>query len=83
MQKQVQNLQAQIQAVTTDRDACKGKFQRATFLYDVGFLGAETRAWVIPADVEPRAIGIKHGTFSHYDPKAQTETVHLVPTGAQ
>jgi hypothetical protein len=81
MQKQVQNLQNQLQTVTTDRDACKAKFERATILYDSGLFG-ETRAWVIPADVEPKTVGVKRGSFSHYDPKGQTETVHFEPTAA-
>ncbi len=80
-QHQVATLQAQVQTLTTQRDALASKFQRATVLYDSGLLG-ETRAWVIPADVEPKIIGLKKGTFSHYDPKTQMETVHLQPTAA-
>jgi outer membrane murein-binding lipoprotein Lpp len=76
----IQNLQAQIQSLTTDRDACKSKFERATILYDVGVLGGQTRAWVVPVDVEPRIVGGKRGTYSHYDPKSQTETVHFNAT---
>jgi hypothetical protein len=79
LQSQVGNLQSQIQTLTTQRDTCAGKFERVTLLYDIGLLGGETRAWAIPADVEPKVIGIKRGTYSHYDPKTQTETVHLNP----
>jgi len=73
--------QRQIQSLTTDRDACKSKFERSTILYDVGLLNVESRAWVIPVDVEPQAAGGKRGTFTHYDPKTQTETVHFNPSG--
>jgi hypothetical protein len=74
---QVLRLQSQIQTLASERDACKAKFERATILYDVGFFNAESRAWVIPVDVEPKSVGVKRGTFSHYDPKTQTETVHF------
>jgi hypothetical protein len=80
LQRQLATLQTQVQTLTTQRDAYASKFQRVTLLYDVGMLGGETRAWAIPADVEPKAVGIKRGTFSHYDPKTQMETVHLQPT---
>lgn len=58
------------------RDTCNAKFDRATFLYDIGLFSNETRAWVIPADVEPVLATGKTGTYSHYDPKTQIETVH-------
>ena len=56
--------------------ACRTKFARGTFLYDVGLLGNETKAGFVPADVEPGRIGRMPGTYAHYDPKAQTDTVH-------
>jgi hypothetical protein len=77
--QQVGSLQSQVQSLTAQRDTCVGRFERVTFLYDVGLLGGEIRAWAIPADVNPQIFGIKRGTFSHYDPKTQTETVHLSP----
>lgn len=67
------------QNMTAQVNVCTAKFARGTFIYDVGLLGTETRVWYIPADVEPVAIGTKRGSYSHYDPKAQTETVHLQP----
>jgi hypothetical protein len=70
-------LAADNQNLSTQLAACQTKFGRGTFLYDVGLLGNETRAWFVPADVEPVRIGRMRGTYSHYDPKAQTETVHL------
>ena len=82
LQHQVAGLQSQVQTLTTQRDSCVSKFDRVTLLYDSGLLG-ETRAWAIPADVEPRIIGLKRGTFSHYDPKTQMETVHLQPTASK
>jgi hypothetical protein len=70
-------MQSNLQGVTKERDTCNAKFARSTFLYDVGLFNNETRAWVIPADVEPVIGPNKFGTYSHYDPKTQTETVHF------
>ncbi len=75
----IQSDNATIQSLTQERDSCDSKFSRATILYDTGLFGVETKAWVIPADVEPMVVGQKRGTFSHYDPKTQTETVHFQP----
>jgi hypothetical protein len=83
-----QNTIAQLQATISDmykssqeiikqRDTCNAKFDRATILYDVGMFNNETRAWVIPADVEPMLASNKNGSYSHYDHKTQTETVHF------
>jgi hypothetical protein len=70
-------LRAQQADLTQQRDTCTAKFNRATILYDVGILNIESRAWVIPADVEPVVVGNKNGTYAHYDPKTQTETMHF------
>lgn len=86
----LENTNAQLQnslqtAIATEQNdatavsGCNAKFARATILYDVGLLNSETRAWIIPADVDPIVIGGKRGTYSHYDPKTQMETVHLQP----
>ena len=72
-----QSLRFNLKQVTDQRDTCVSKFDRATVLYDVGLFNVETKAWVIPADVEPVLVTGKNGTYSHYDPKAQTETVHF------
>ncbi len=72
-----QTEQAELQQVAQQRDACQSKFQRATFLYETAFLGGPTRLWAIPADIEPVYLGAKHGSFSHYDSKLQTETVQF------
>jgi hypothetical protein len=74
---QTSTLAAANENLSTQLTACAAKFARGTFLYDVGLLGGETRAWFIPADVEPVRIGRLRGNFSHYDPKSQTETVQM------
>jgi hypothetical protein len=73
----LQTAQSSLQQATQARDTCLAKFDRATLLYDVGLLGGETRVWAIPADVEPLVVGQKRGSYSHFDPKTQTETVHF------
>jgi|SRR6266850_5300457 len=78
-QRKISALDGQLQQANQERDTCTAKFQRATILYDVGLLNGETRAWVIPVDVEPKIAAAKRGSFSHYDPKTQTETVHFQP----
>ena len=78
-QQRIARQLATINQLTEQRDTCMAKFQRATFLYDVGILNNETRAWVLPVDVEPKMAANKRGTFSHYDPKTQMETVHFQP----
>jgi hypothetical protein len=77
-QRTISQLQGQLQQTGEQKDACTAKFQRATILYDEGLLGS-SRAWFIPADVEPRLAPNKRGSFSHYDPKTQTETVKFQP----
>jgi hypothetical protein len=75
--RNLQTVQDSLQRVTTERDTCNAKFTRATVLYDVGLFNNETKAWVIPADVEPVIAPDKSGSYSHYDPKTQIETVHF------
>ena len=70
-------LQAQSADIARQRDTCAAKFSRSTILYDQGLFNTETRAWVIPVDVEPVLAPNKSGSYSHYDPKTQTETVHF------
>ena len=77
LQSTLKNTQANLQSTTQERDTCNAKFDRATFLYDIGLFNNETRAWVIPADVEPVLAPGKMGNYSHYDPKTETETVHF------
>jgi hypothetical protein len=70
-------MRTNLQGVTKERDTCNAKFTRTTVLYDMGFFNTETKAWVIPADVEPVMAPDKIGSYSHYDPKTQIETVHF------
>lgn len=77
LQKQKTDLQDRVADVQKQRDTCTAKFERSTVLYDVGVFNNETRAWVIPADVEPVLAPNKRGTYAHYDPKTQVETVHF------
>jgi Tfp pilus assembly protein PilN len=77
MQQKLSSQLAAIKEITDQRDTCTAKFQRATFLYDVGLFNAETRAWVIPVDVVPVAAPNHRGSFSHFDPKTQVKTVHF------
>jgi len=70
-------LQSRADSLSADLQTCQSKFNRATFLYDVGVLGGETRAWAIPADIVPLVVGQKRGSYSYFDPKTQTETVHF------
>jgi hypothetical protein len=77
LQNELQSVKNQLQSANADRDTCKSKFERATILYDVGILNGETRSWILPVDIEPKSVGVKRGTYSHYDPKTQTETVHF------
>jgi len=77
LKSQIANLQQQNTDVVNQRDTCKAKFERITVLYDLGLFNVETKAWAIPADVEPVLVTGKNGSYSHYDPKTQTETVHF------
>jgi hypothetical protein len=66
-----------------ERGTCMAKFDRVTVLHDVGLFNVETKAWAVPADVEPEMATGKNGTYSHYDPKTQIETVHFRGKAAQ
>ncbi|HEV2194194.1 MAG TPA: hypothetical protein VGR55_01330 [Candidatus Acidoferrum sp.] len=57
-----------------ERDSCQAKFQRSTILYD-GVLTVD-RGWLIPADVEPIS-NRPNASYTHFDPKTQTETVRI------
>jgi hypothetical protein len=69
------------QEVTGQRDLCQGKFSRATILYvqkkniSGTPFGDAIKSWAIPVDVQPTYVGPEVGSFSHYDPKTQVETV--------
>jgi hypothetical protein len=72
-------LASQVTGLRSQFQSCQAKFERATILYD-GTL-AQGRRWVIPADVEPVYVGNVPGLadYTHFDPKTQTETIHLKP----
>lgn len=73
--------QSQLKQVSQDRDTCRERFSRTTFLYSYPTnifgrpTGTPVKVWVIPADLEPEYVGPSEGLFSHYDPKTQVETV--------
>jgi hypothetical protein len=69
--------QKDLRQARSEKSQCIEKLARGTILYDVGILGSETKAWYIPADVEPVRLSGTRGTFSHYDPKTQNETIHM------
>lgn len=84
LKNQLRNAQNQAQSqskqITQDRDSCREKFSRTTFLYTRPMIlgrpiGTPVKVWVIPADLEPEYMGSGEGLFSHYDPKTQVETV--------
>ena len=76
---QVESTKAGLLAASQERDACKAKFDRQTILYDNSIVVDPTKIWIIPADVEPTAVGDARVTFTHYDPKTKRETVHFHP----
>jgi hypothetical protein len=72
------SLQGQIQSLTQANQEYEAKLQRSTFLY--GGILFQSRQWIIPADVEPIYVGHEaQADYTHFDPKTQTETVHLKP----
>jgi hypothetical protein len=76
---QLATAKAALQAATLERNQCKGRFDRQTILYDNTIPIDPGKLWIIPADVEPTAIGDHRVTYTHYDPKTKQETVHLYP----
>ena len=74
----IADLQGQVQSLTQANQAYEAKFQRSTILY--GGIVFQSRQWVIPADVEPIYVGHEaQADYTHFDPKTQTETIHLKP----
>jgi len=68
-----------LQTASQERDACKARFDRQTILYDNTIVVDPSKTWIIPADVEPIAVGDQRVTYTHYDPKTKRETVHFHP----
>lgn len=80
LEAQLDNTKAALQTATQDRDQCAAKFDRQTILYDNSIVVDPERIWIIPADVEPIAVGDHRVTYTHYDPKTKRETVHFHPS---
>jgi hypothetical protein len=80
LEAQLQSTQAALQTATQERDGCKAKFDRQTILYDNSIITDPGRIWIIPADVEPIAVGDHAVSYTHYDPKTERETVHFHPS---
>lgn len=76
---QLATTKATLQTANQERDACKARFDRQTILYDNTIPIDPGKVWIIPADIEPIAVGDHHVTFTHYDPKTKRETVRLAP----
>ena len=70
---------AALQTATQERDDCKARFDRQTILYDNTIPIDPGKVWIIPADVEPIAVGDHRVTYTHYDLKTKRETVHFHP----
>jgi len=76
---QLKSTEAALQTASQERDGCNSKFDRQTILYDNSIVVDPSRIWIIPADVEPIAVGDHPVTYTHYDPKTKRETVHFHP----
>jgi hypothetical protein len=79
VEAQLESTKAALQSANQERDECRAKFDRQTILYDNSILVDPARVWIIPADVEPIAVGDHSVTYTHYDPKTKRETVHFHP----
>jgi len=79
VEAQLENTKAALQSATQERDTCKAKFDRQTILYDNSIMVDPDKVWIIPADVEPIAVGDHTVTYTHYDPSTKRETVHFHP----
>ena len=76
---QLESTKAALRAATQERDQCNAKFERQTILYDNSILIDPAKIWIIPAEVEPIAVGDHSVTYTHYDPNTKRETVHFHP----
>ena len=79
VEAQLESTKVALQIETREADKCKAKFDRQTILYDNSILIDPAKIWIIPADVEPIAVGDYSVTYTHYDPKTKRETVHFHP----
>jgi hypothetical protein len=76
---QLESTKAALLTSSQERDACKAKFDRQTVLYDNSIVVDPDKIWIIPADVEPIAVGDHRVTYTHYDPNTKRETAHFYP----
>jgi hypothetical protein len=83
LEAQLTKTKVALQSATRERDACQAKFERQTILYDNTIPIDPGRVWIIPADVEPIAVGSHRVTYTHYDLKTKRETVHFDPRRRQ
>ncbi|HUM05204.1 MAG TPA: hypothetical protein VLT90_07070 [Terriglobales bacterium] len=79
LEVQLAGTKSALQTATQERDVCKARFDRQTILYDNSIYVEPDKIWIIPADVEPIAIGDHRVTYTHYDPNTRRETVHFHP----
>ena len=79
LEAQLESAKATLQTATRERDACNARFDRQTILYDNSIVVDPSRVWIIPADVEPIAVGDHQVTYTHYDLKDKRETAHFYP----
>ena len=79
LEVQLVGVKSALQSATEERDTCKAKFDRQTVLYDNSIMVEPDKTWIIPADVEPIAVGDHRVTYTHYDPKTRRETVRFHP----
>jgi len=79
LEAQLTTTQAALQSTTQQRDDCKARFDRQTVLYDNTIPVDPGKIWIIPADIEPIAVGDHHVTYTHYDVKTKQETAHFYP----
>lgn len=77
---QLESTKAALQSATQERETCKAKFDRQTILYDNSIAVEPERLWIIPADVEPVALGDRPLTYTHYDLKTKSESAHFHPS---
>ena len=79
VEAQLESTKTALRTATQERDECKAKFDRQTILYDNSIVVDPDKIWIIPADVEPIAVGDHSVNYTHYDPKTKRETAHFHP----
>lgn len=77
---QLESTKSALQTASQEREQCKARFDRQTILYDNTIPVEPDKVWIIPADVEPIAVGDHTVTYTHYDPQTKRETVHFHPS---